>query len=184
MLIYEFTLAQVAVALGLLYLSIFGWMLASPEQAKRILTAFPRNYPAGLVLSILATAWMLWLVQTADLMEYTPHRTKFAIGFVILGIASMAYLKEFLSVRAGGVLAIFVAKIMLDAAFLRDEPSRLVITVLAYAFIIKGMVLVASPYLARDGLVWSLATSGRQKILTLTGLGVAVLFLIMGLFIY
>lgn len=184
MLIYEFTLAQVAIALGLLYLAVYGWMLASPTQARQVLTAFPRHYPAGLALGILATAWMLWLVQTADLMEYTPHRTKFAIGFVILGIASMAYLKEFLSVRAGGVLAIFVAKIMLDAAFLRDEPARLVITILAYLFIIKGMVMVASPYLARDAMTWTFARASRQRALTLAGLGLAVLLLGLGLFVY
>jgi hypothetical protein len=184
MLIYEFTLAQVAVVLGLLYLAVYGWMLAQPARARQVLQAFPRNYPAGLVLGILVTAWMIWLVQTADLMEYTPHRTKFAIGFLVLGIASMVYLKEFLVVRAGGVLALFVAKIMLDAAFLRDEPSRFVITLLAYAFIIKGMVMVASPYLARDMMEWCFAREVRQRALTFAGLGLALLLLILGIFVY
>jgi len=184
MLIYEFTLTQVAVVLGLIYLAAYGWMLAQPVQSEKWLLGFPRNYPAGVFLGAVATAWMIWLVQTADLMEYTPHRTKFVFGFLILGVLSIVFLKEFLAVRAGGVLALFVAKIMLDSAFLRDEPSRLVITILAYLFIVKGMVLVASPYLLRDLLQWLTARPVRFRALRYGGFGLGIVLLLLGIFVY
>ncbi|MEO0453601.1 MAG: hypothetical protein AAFY98_05635 [Verrucomicrobiota bacterium] len=184
MLIYSFTLTQVALALGILYLGAYLTLLLKPAQGKALALAFPRHYQTGLILTGVATVWFVWLLQTADLMEYTPHRTKFVVGFIALAIASCFYLKEFLSVRAAGVLALLFAKVMLDAAFLRDEPVRLVITVLAYLFIVKGMILVASPYLLRDAVVWVFHQPERANVLSYIGIGLGVVLVSLGLFVY
>jgi len=44
---------------------------------------------------------------------------------------------------------------LLDAAFLRYETSRLLITVFAYVLVVAGLFWVAIPYTLRDQINWS-----------------------------
>lgn len=183
-LVYTLTLTQVSLILGGFMVLLYGWCLWKPAQAREVLTAFPRHYPTGVVLSILALGWFLWLLTNMDLMEYTVHRPKFLIGFSALGIACIFYLKEFLAVRALAVILILFGKVLLDAAFLRDESSKFLITVLAYLLVIKGMVYTAWPYLMRDGLAWVYAKDNRPKIMYISGLALGVTLLILAVFAY
>jgi hypothetical protein len=117
-------------------------------------------------------------------MEYTPHRPKFLVGFTVIAIASAFFLRDFLAVRASGVILLLLAKVLLDAAFLRDESSRYLITVLAYIFVFKGMALVAWPYLMRDGIDWLYQNHRRPPICFSIGTGLGILLILAGLFVY
>ncbi len=176
-LIYSFTLTQCALAVGLLFLAGGGHALYHFADTEKRLRSFPRHRVAGLCLAVLALVWFLWLLWNMDLMEYTPHRPKFLIGFSVLGIASMVYLRDFLSVRALAVLLLMGAKVLLDAAFLRDETSRLVLTVLAYVWVIVGMTLTAWPYVMRDALSWMYRVPVRARIFYAVGMGVGILLI-------
>ena len=57
---------------------------------------------------------------------------------------------EFLAVRALGILCLLAAEPLLDAAFFRYEPSRLLVTVFAYLMVVAGLFWVTMPYLLRD----------------------------------
>ncbi len=183
-LVYTLTLTQVSLILGGFITAIYGWCLLKPKQAQQVFTAFPRHYPTGVVLALVATGWFLWLLNTMDLMEYTVHRPKFLIGFGALGIAAIFYLKDFLAVRALAVILVLFGKVLLDAAFLRDESSKFLITVLAYGIVIKGMVYTAWPYLMRDGLAWVYADEKRAKFLFGSGLAIGLTVLFFGIFLY
>ena len=65
---------------------------------------------------------------------------------------------EFLAVRALGILFLLGAEPLLDAAFFRMEPSRLLVTVFAYLLIVVGLFWVTMPYLLRDQINWSART--------------------------
>ena len=52
---------------------------------------------------------------------------------------------------------------MLDAAFLVQTPWRFVVTILAYYWVIAGMVLVYSPHLGRDAVVYATQTPQRLR---------------------
>lgn len=183
-LVYTFSLSQVAIALGFLFCLAYALPLKFPAAAEKILKAFPRNVPAGWVLTGVSLAWFLWLLITMDLMEYTPHRPKFLAGFTAIALASAIFLKDFLAVRATGVLLLLLAKVLLDAAFLRDESSRYLITVLAYLMVIKGMTLVAWPYLMRDGLDWLYRCPRRPAVCFASGIALGILLVIFGFLVY
>ena len=75
----------------------------------------------------------------------------------------LRFLDEFLAVRALGILCLLAAEPLIDAAFLRYEPSRLVVTVFAYLLVIAGLFWVTMPYLLRDQINWTAHTNGRWR---------------------
>ena len=70
-----------------------------------------------------------------------------------------------------------MAEPILEAAFLQPPESRLLLVVVAYAWVVLGMFWVGMPYLMRDWISWLLRSEARWKILCVAGLayGVAVL---------
>jgi hypothetical protein len=66
-------------------------------------------------------------------------------------------------VRALGILCLLAAEPLLDAAFLRADSARLVVTVLAYLLIVAGIVWVTMPYLLRDQINWSARSPLRWR---------------------
>ena len=80
------------------------------------------------------------------------------VGFILV----LRFVDEFLAVRALGILCLLAAEPLLDAAFLRPETSRLLVTVLAYLMIVAGLIWVTMPYLLRDQINWS--TKSRRDV--------------------
>ncbi len=64
-----------------------------------------------------------------------------------------------------GILCLLAAEPLLDAAFLRYEPSRLLVTVLAYLLVLAGLFWVAIPYVLRDQINWSTRSVFRWRFL-------------------
>jgi hypothetical protein len=89
------------------------------------------------------------------------------IGFILV----LQFVSEFLAVRALGILCLLAAEPMLDAAFLKPEASRLLVTLLAYLLIVAGLIWVTMPYLLRDQINWSTRDSARWRVIS--GLGFA-----------
>jgi hypothetical protein len=79
---------------------------------------------------------------------------------------------------------LLAAQILLDAAFLRDEASRLVVTLTAYGWIIAGMFMVGSPYLVRDLLDWMAERPARFVWAARAGAGFGVLLVGLAVFVY
>lgn len=183
-MIYSLSLSQVAAGLGLAWLAGHAWAALDEVRARAWLLRAPRNLVLGWVLLALAASWFALLLGTMDLMEYTPHRMKFVLA--VLGIAGLCahFMREFLAVRAGGALLLLLAQVLLDAAFLRDEPSRLVVTVMAYGFVVAGMAMVGAPYLLRDLLERVCADAGRFRVAAWAGAAWGVVLLGLGLFVY
>lgn len=183
-LIYSFSLAQVAGVLGLVYVVSHGWAALWPRAATVALRAFPRHEVAGWILLGAATLWFAGLLGSIDLMEYTPHRSKMVLGVLVLGGLSAYFMREFLAVRSLGALLLLGAQVMLDAAFLRDEGSRLVITVTAYGYVVAGMFLVGAPYMLRDFLGWLTGEERRLKWAGWLGVGFGGLLLVLAAVVY
>jgi hypothetical protein len=60
---------------------------------------------------------------------------------------------------------LLAAEPLLDAAFLRYETSRLLLTVFAYLLIVAGLFWVAIPYLLRDQINWGTRSVSRWRFL-------------------
>ena len=183
-MIYSFPLSLVAVWLGFGLFLFHAWCFFDYEKAVVGWRHFPRSERAGGILLALATAWAAWLAGTMNLMEYTRFRPLFVLAAIALGVTSWLYVREFIAVRALGVLLLLGANILLDACFLREDKIRLIVVAYAYVLIVKGMFMVGAPYLLRDGIDWALANPFRGKLLLLLGLVFGLVLLGLGLFVY
>ena len=176
-MIYPLELRQAGLLAGLLLVGIHALALARPRWVAGWLKAFPRSRGAGLVLIAAAGLWSLLLLQQLDLGEFSSLRTLLLAGTVAATVLSAIFMVEFLAVRALGMLLLLAAEPFLEAAFLRPEVSRLLLVVLAYAWIFAGLFWVGMPYLLRDQLSWILACPRRLVIAASLGVayGVAIL---------
>jgi hypothetical protein len=109
-----------------------------------------RHYPTGVILFFFAVLWFIWILANIDLMEYTAYRQTFIWMVVVLAGLFGFFCKEYLSVRAWGMLLLLGAQVILDATFLREDPARLIMVVIAYVWILFGMIAVGFPYMFRD----------------------------------
>jgi hypothetical protein len=97
--------------------------------------------------------------------EFSAFRRPLLIGLPIGYILVLRFVDEFLAVRALGILCLLAAEPLLDAAFLRHETSRLLVTVFAYLLIIAGLFWVTIPYVLRDQINWGTRSVFRWRFL-------------------
>src|SRR5204863_9126874 len=153
-MIYHLVLHIAGIIAGafLVLISVPG--LVKPDLAN-VAQRFPRSRIAGVVLLTLDLVWSFWLVATIQMGEFSAFRRPLLIALPIGYVLALRFVEEFLAVRALGILCLLAAEPLLDAAFLRYETSRLLLTVLAYVLIIAGLLWVTMPYLLRDQIDWN-----------------------------
>jgi hypothetical protein len=99
-------------------------------------------------------------------------------------VGCIYYLDEFLAVRALGVFLLLAAQPLLDAAFLHEQTSRLLLTLLAYVWIVAGLFYVGMPFLLRDQISWVSGNTGRWKAAAGAGAAYGGLLLISAMLFY
>jgi len=122
------------------------WMILAPVQFRRLLQAFPRGIPVAILLSTVDMIWVGMLLVHMP-MGVVDVIKPYLVVLVPLAIVLLnVFMEELLAVRAFGGLLLLVAAPMLDAA--RFHPSRWswLVSGLAYVIVLKGIVLVMSPY--------------------------------------
>ena len=154
------------------------------RQVRAWLKAFPRSKVTGIVLLAIAAVWAFWLVATMDLGEFTSYRGMLMLLVPVATGLCIAYVDEFLSVRAMGILLLLLAEPLLEAAFLRPETSRLLLVMLAYVWILFGMFWVGMPYLMRDQISWLLKSNNRWLAACVGGLAYGTAVTFCALFVY
>lgn len=182
MLIYSLGLREIALFLGLLYLIAHLLPLLKPFFFQDLLQKLPRSTMAGYILITIATLWSATLINTMDLGEYNKMRTIFTLLTFVGGVLCCFYVRDFLSLRALGVLLLLGANVILDAAFLLDNRFKIFLVCNAYVWIVLGMTLVSSPYLIRNAIQWATAELRRWQFLM--SLGVIWGFIVLGLGIF
>src|SRR5213595_3850862 len=163
-MIYHLSLHTAGVIAGM-FLVVLGVLGLMKSDFAQVAKQFPRSRVAGVVLLTICLAWTLWLVATIQMGEFSSFRRPLLIALPIGYVFTLFFVVEFLSVSALGILCLLAAKPLLDAAFLRYETSRLLVTVFAYLLIIAGLFWVAIPYVLRDQINWSARTVFRWRCL-------------------
>ncbi len=175
--IYGLSLQTAGLAAGLLLVVSHAAGLLNPDSTIRAARKFPRSDAAAAVLLLIAALWSFLLVRTIDLGEFSPLRNTILLGIVAGTVLSWFFVREFLAARALGMLALLAAEPLLESAVLRGEQTRLILVVLAYAWVAAGLFLVGMPYLLRDAIAFASATTLRWRLASLGGLayGAAVI---------
>ncbi len=181
---YFVSLKIVALVLGLLYLAGHLPGALAPAWVAARARRLPRNYPLGVVLMLAATLWFVTLTAVMDLGELSNMRGQLMAVWGIAGVLVVIFVPGFLAVRGLGCLLLLAAAVMLDAAFLVQTPARYVVTLLAYVWVISGMVLVYSPHLGRDALGYVVGVPQRCRLFCWPGVIFGLLLILLALFVY
>ena len=171
-MIYHLSLQTAGLIAGLFLLLVSMPGLIKPEFARGFAKSLPRSRVAGFAILTLDLFWSLWLLATMEMGEFSSFRRPLLIILPVGFFLVLRFADEFLAVRALGIFFLLGAEPLLDAAFFRTEPSRLLVTVFAYLLIVMGLFWVAMPYLLRDQINWSARTPARWRLTH----GVALLY--------
>lgn len=181
------SLFSAGLLLGLWLVGSHAVMLARPALVQGWLKKFPRNQLAGQLVLGIGMAWFWLLIAPdglgklsalqMDLGEFNNIKPLLRILVPAALIAVSVSVRDFLAVRALGLLGLMIAAPLLEAAFLKDPASRLLIPIFAYVLLTKSLFWVGMPYLFRDAVTWATATEGRWKMLSIGGFayGIATL---------
>lgn len=172
------------IVLGVWLVVVHALMLAKPAPVQGFLKKFPRNHQLGQIILAVGLLWFWMLVAVPgkgilhslamDLGEFNGLKKYLRYVIPLSIIAVGMAVKEFLAVRALGLLGLMAAAPLFGAAFQEDPQSRLLIPVFAFAMVIKSLYWVGMPYLFRDAVSWATASQKRWRILSLSGLGYGI----------
>jgi hypothetical protein len=181
---YFVSLKFTAIIVGLIYLAAHLPVALLPARFAPIATTLPRNYPLGAVLMLAATLWFVALTGLMDLGELSNMRVQLMAVWAVAGVLTTIFVPGFLAVRGLGCLLLLAAALALDAAFLALTPWRFALTLLAYVWVIAGMILVYSPHLGRDALNYVTASPKRCRLFGWPGAAYGLLLVVLGIFVY
>ncbi len=166
--------------LGVLLIVFHGLMLAKPDQVQRFLKRFPRNNTWGQILMGIGLGWFWLLIApenlgvlsalVMDFGEFDAAKPVLRVLVPVTLVLVTMSVRDFLAVRALGVLGLMVAAPLLGAAFLKEPSSRLLVPIYAYAMITASLFWVGKPYLFRDVVTWITAEPRRWKLSALGGI--------------
>ncbi len=160
-MIYHLSLKTAGILAGLFLLLISLPNVFKPTLGRDWFTQLPRSRPVGVFLLTLAALWSFWLLATMEMGEFSSFRRPLLFVLPVGYFLVLRFVNEFLAVRALGILYLLAAEPLIDAAFLRHENSRLLVTVFAYMLVVKGLFFVTMPYVMRDQIDWGTRTNGR-----------------------
>lgn len=177
-------LFTVGLVLAVWLIGVHALMLAKPAMVQGFLKKFPRNQTLGQILLGIGLAWFWLLIApenlgifsslAMDLGEFNGAKGILQILVPVSMFLVATSVRDFLAVRALGVVGLMVASPLLESAFLKDPSSRLLVPIYAYALLTASMFWVGMPYLFRDAVTWATSEAKRWNMLALAGLGYGV----------
>lgn len=177
-------LSVIACAVGIVIVVLNVPGVLAPGAFRRALGAFPRSWLPAWILTAFDLTWVCWVILHAELgrFEFLKPAVYFAgpISFFLIVI----FMDELLAPRALGGLLLLIANPVLNAARWHDSPWRLVMTVLAYVWVVAGITLVLSPFRFRKVAAWMTATDARCRGLCLARAVAGAAILVLGLKLY
>ena len=178
------TLQWIAIIIGVLATAGGLVGVLRPDLIRKSIELFPRSTVPAWIL----TALCCWLGAKEALgmnMGFLDAYKKYIyIISPAVFIASVVYMKELLAPRALGGFLLLIAVPILQIARWHESPLRLVVVVLAYLWIIYGLVLLMSPWYFRKLSAPVMENESRFKAIALAKTAVGVVLLLLGLFAY
>ena len=175
----KLSLLSILLGAGLSVPQIYG--LARPKSFAAAARRFPRNYPLGVLLMLLATGWFVWNVSIEPIADFSAYKPAMLAGFTAVGVASCIFVRDFLAARGLAVVLLLLAKLMVDTGRLHlgESPFVLVIQAWAYVLVVAGIWFTVTPWKLRDVVEFGTATETRIRVGS--GLRLAFALFIVGL---
>jgi hypothetical protein len=157
-------LSTLSICLGLSFAALNLIGLLFPARFGAGARKFPRSIPTGYALTLVGTAWFVWIVRQESLADFEPLKPLLFTLFVGVGLGTCFFVQDFLAVRGCSVLLLLLGKLMVDAERWAASEWRLVIAVWAYMMVLGGMWFTISPWRMRDLIYWGTANDTRIRI--------------------
>lgn len=178
------TLAQLSMTIGAVIVACVLPLVAVPGWTRRMLALFPRNRVAGMLLTAGALVWSALEVNDMALGGLDVYKVwLWAIGPVLF-VLIVGFMDELLAVRALGGLLMLVAGPVLEIQRFQPSHWRWVLAVLAYAWAVKGAMLILAPYRFRHGVEWVLKTDGACRRVGVAGAAFGLFLIGLGLKVF
>ena len=105
-----------------------------------------------------------------DMGEFNKAKPLLRLLVPAAVVAVAMSVRDFLAVRALGLFGLMLAAPLLEAAFMKDPVTRLLVPIFTYAMLTASLFMVGMPYLFRDAVTWVSATRTRWNACALAGL--------------
>jgi len=178
-------LSIIALLIGLLALAIGGISLAVPARVLAGTERFPRSIWPGRILAAVDLVWAAYNLTLMHLGMFDAWKIHLVWLVPVAIFLCVKYMDDLLSPRALGGLFLLAAGPVLAAARWNPSDWRLVITVLAYLWIVLGLTFLLEPWWFRRLMPWIVGSTENQVrfggvLKALLGLGLIAL----ALFVY
>jgi hypothetical protein len=171
------SLRTVGIVVGLLLIAAHVFALLRQQKILPWLSTVPRSMNIGTAFLTISFLWA-WMVATSmDLGEFHQVRWLAQFALPVFFVGTLFIANDYLGARSIGMFLLLAACPVLDAAFLKAPQSRLLLSVLAYAWIIAGLFWVGMPFTMRDQIAWLQAKPARYRMACFAGIAYGVLVL-------
>lgn len=178
------SLKTVGIVVGLLLIASHLVALIRQEKILPWLSTVPRSMNIGTIFLTISFLWA-WMVATSmDLGEFHQVRWLAQFALPVFFVGTLFIANDYLGARSIGMFLLLAACPVLDAAFLKMPQSRLLLSVLAYVWILAGLFWVGMPYTMRNQIAWLQANPSRYRVACLAGVVYGVLVLAAALLYY
>lgn len=178
------SLSAISLVAGVTHLALFSPLLAAPATSRRVLKAFPRNFWIGLVLALVAVGWSAWEVNAMPMGFMDAYKQWLWILTPVVFILIVTLMNELLASRALGGILMLSASPVLELQRVNGSGWALVLAVLAYSWVICGMVLMLSPYRFRQGCEALCGRDAACRLVGASGIGVGGVLITLGLVVF
>lgn len=152
--------------------------MLKPAATKEWLVKLPRSQNVGTWVLTIAFIWALIVATSMDLGEFARMRYLAQFALPAMYLSLLFYTNEYLGARSVGILVLLAACPILEAAFQQPPQTRVLLSALAFVWILLALFWVGMPFTMRDQISWVTKSDGRFKLATFAGLGYGVLILI------
>ncbi|MBM3861650.1 MAG: hypothetical protein FJ395_18660 [Verrucomicrobia bacterium] len=158
----------------------------APARYREFMVKFPRSEFWGRVLITIAglIAWGVMFNASRESDEWKWAQPLIVVGVPVVLFLIYRYGVHYLALRATAALLLLIAKQMVDAADASDLALRLVVTVLAYVWVVGAIWMTAAPHHFRDLIGWAMAHDVRCRTACALGVCVGAMLMALGIFIY
>lgn len=155
-------LSVVALLIGLLALAIGGISLAAPARVLAGTERFPRSVWPGRILAAVDLVWAAYELTQMHLGMFDTWKVHLYWLTPVSIYLCIKFMDDLLSPRALGGLFLLAAGPVLDIARWHPSDWRLVITVIAYLWIVLGLTFLLEPWWFRRLMPRIAGTTDRQ----------------------
>jgi len=177
-------LPVMAVAIGTLIMITRLPGVIAPEKFRAEVIKFPRSVMWGRVLLAVVAIWAGVVMYGAATDEWAWARPVVLVGVPVAYGLAIRFADQFLALRGAAALMLLVANLMVKAADRNEHPLRLVVTVLAYLWVVAAIWMAGAPHHFRDLIQFFMANERRCRAMCTAGVIVGAALVLLGAFVY